>query len=201
MNLKKIIIGFIVLFTGVMVGLAPRFFKRKPAFASDSPIAEWKTISLKNTEGKETVLSGLKGDIFVVYFGFSHCPDMCPLAIEEIGAALKGLRGFSDRVTPVFISVDPERDSPEILKKYVSTFPGNSLVALTGSKKDIDSLQSGFGVVSRKVILPSKAEGYGVDHTLLIYLIDKNGNILAAFPTGTNPEDLTKAITVWMDKV
>ncbi|EQA36886.1 SCO1/SenC [Leptospira inadai serovar Lyme str. 10] len=201
MNLRKIIIGFIVVFAGVIIGLAPRFFNRKQGFASESPIAEWKTISLKDTEGKVTSLSGLKGDIFVVYFGFSHCPDMCPLAIEEIGSALKGLKDSSGRVRPVFISVDPERDSPEVLKKYVSTFPGNSLVALTGSKKDIDSLQLGFGVISKKVILPAKESGYGVDHTLLIYLVDKKGNILAAFPTGTNPEDLTKEIAAWMDKV
>ncbi|TGK09969.1 SCO family protein [Leptospira fletcheri] len=195
----KILIGVAIVAVGIGVGFLPSYLEKRKGFASEEPVIEWKTSILKNSKGIETRLSGLEGDVFLVYFGFAHCPDLCPLALEEMGRAYKLLGRDSARIVPVFVSIDPERDTPEVLEKYAEGFPDHALKAFTGGKNQIEALQRGFGVVSKKVPLSDGTMGgYGVDHTLLLYLVDRKGNILSAYPTGTSPEELAKGIANWL---
>ncbi|TGK17239.1 SCO family protein [Leptospira fluminis] len=198
----KILIGVAVVAVGIGVGFLPSYFEKKKEFAGEEPVIEWKTAIVKNSKGIETKLSGLEGKLFLVYFGFSHCPDLCPLALEEMGRAYRLLGPDSSRIVPVFVSIDPERDTPEVLEKYAEGFPDRALKAFTGGRDQIEALQRGFGVVSKKVPLPQgKVGGYGVDHTLVLYLVDRNGNILSAYPTGTSPEELSKGIRHWLRNI
>ncbi|EMY15991.1 SCO1/SenC [Leptospira weilii str. Ecochallenge] len=157
-------------------------------------IEKWYSSALKNTENLEIPLSSIPGKLKLVYFGFSHCPDMCPRAIIDMSAAVKELGEDGKNLTPVFISVDPERDSPELLAKYVKQFSEGRLVALTGEKSKLDSLQNAFGAVSKKVNVPQLEGGYTVDHTIFLYVLDDQSRILATFPGGTDGKTLAEGI-------
>ncbi|TGK05637.1 SCO family protein [Leptospira langatensis] len=194
MNYKKIILYLLVLVVGLGIGLGIQKYFKKTEYALEYPVQEWKTAVLKDTEGKDIRPSELNGNLFVVYFGFSHCPDMCPMALMDIENAFRILGEDSKTVTPVFITVDPERDTPEVLRNYISRFPGKELVALTGGKAKLEELQKGFGVFSQKVQNPAQAGGYGVDHSLFIYLVNKSGMILRAYPTGIKGPELAEEI-------
>ncbi|MCG6167574.1 SCO family protein [Leptospira sp. FAT2] len=190
-----------ILFIGVLIfGIGLGFFgwklwKSKTA-ANQEPVLveEWSTSVLKNTANSEVPLREIPGKLKLVYFGFSHCPDMCPRAILDMSAAVKELGEEGKNLTPVFISVDPERDSPELLAKYVKQFPGERLVALTGEKSKLDVLQNAFGAISKKVSNPQVTGGYTVDHTVFLYVLDDQSRILATFPGGTDGKTLAKDI-------
>ncbi|RHX78304.1 SCO family protein [Leptospira yasudae] len=190
-----------ILFTSVLIfGIGLGFFGWKlwksNSAASQEPVLveEWSTSVLKNTANSEVLLREIPGKLKLVYFGFSHCPDMCPRAILDMSAAVKELGEDGRNLTPVFISVDPERDSPELLAKYVKQFPGERLVALTGEKSKLDVLQNAFGAISKKVSNPQVAGGYTVDHTVFLYVLDDQSRILATFPGGTDGKTLAKDI-------
>lgn len=162
---------------------------QKPIF-----VEEWSKAVLKNTQNLEIPLNKIPGKLKLVYFGFSHCPDMCPRALIDMSSAVKELGDDGKNLTPIFISVDPERDSPELLAKYVKQFPGERLIALTGEKSELDYLQNAFGVVSKKVSAPQLEEGYTVDHTVFIYVLDDQSRILMTFPGGTDGKILAEGI-------
>ncbi|RHX91152.1 photosynthetic protein synthase I [Leptospira yasudae] len=190
-----------ILFTSVLIfGIGLGFFGWKlwksNLAVNQEPVLveEWSTSVLKNTANSEVLLREIPGKLKLVYFGFSHCPDMCPRAILDMSAAVKELGEDGRNLTPVFISVDPERDSPELLAKYVKQFPGERLVALTGEKSKLDVLQNAFGAISKKVSNPQVAGGYTVDHTVFLYVLDDQSRILATFPGGTDGKTLAKDI-------
>ncbi|PJZ70386.1 hypothetical protein CH373_12120 [Leptospira perolatii] len=184
-----------LLLFGFAIGWFGVNYFKKSSDSSEVFVPEWSSVKLTDQEGKDLVPSSLNGELFVVYFGFSHCPDMCPLALSDITIAYQNLNPQEQsKVRPVFISVDPERDTPEVMKKYVERFPGKALVAMTGKKQLLETMQIGFGARSKKVSAPSLEGGYSVDHTVLIYLVSKQGKILAAYPSGTSPEELRKGI-------
>ncbi|EPG67711.1 SCO family protein [Leptospira wolffii] len=194
MKLNKYVFPVGILVLGLVAGYFGRKFSQDGNFASSDPVPEWKTAVLKDTSGKDVRLGELPGNIFVLYFGFSHCPDMCPMALTDIEKAFSLLGNDAQNAKPIFITVDPERDTPEVLRKYVERFPGKDLEALTGTKEEIEGLQKGFGSFSRKVQAPNAPDGYGVDHSLFIYLVDREGRILKAFPTGIKGEELAEEI-------
>lgn len=157
-------------------------------------VSEWSTSSLKDTNNQEIVLGKIPGKLKLVYFGFSHCPDMCPRALLDMSAAVQELGSLGKDLTPIFISVDPERDSPELLSKYIKQFPGKRLIALTGDKSRLDSLQSAFGAISKKVSAPQLEGGYTVDHTVFLYVVDEQNRIIATYPGNTDGKILAKEI-------
>lgn len=119
---------------------------------------------------------------------------MCPRALLDMSSAVRILGEKGNALTPVFISVDPERDSPELLAKYVKQFPGERLIALTGEKAKLDRLQAAFGAVSKKVSNPQIEGGYTVDHTVFLYVMDDQNRIVATYPGGTDGKTLADAI-------
>ncbi|PJZ58113.1 SCO family protein [Leptospira barantonii] len=189
-----------ILFIGVLfLGIGLGFFgwkewRTKSSVQEPVFVEEWSSTTLKNTENLEIPLSRIPGKLKLVYFGFSHCPDMCPRALLDMSATVRELGNDGKNLTPVFISVDPERDSPELLAKYVKQFAGQGLIALTGEKAKLDSLQSAFGAVSKKVSAPQLEGGYTVDHTVFLYVLDDQSRILATFPGGTDGKTLAKDI-------
>ncbi|AOP33657.1 photosynthetic protein synthase I [Leptospira tipperaryensis] len=192
--MKEKILFILVLVLGIGIG----FFgwKEWKNASKDAPVfvEEWSKTSLIDTKNQEVLLSDIPGKLKLVYFGFSHCPDMCPRALLDMSTAVKELGNDAKDLTPIFISVDPERDSPELLAKYVKQFPSERLVALTGEKNTLDVLQSAFGAVSKKVSNPSIEGGYTVDHTIFLYIVDEKSQILATFPGGMDGKLIAKEI-------
>jgi protein SCO1/2 len=134
------------------------------------------TVTEKDMQGKPTL----------IFFGFTHCPDVCPTALFEISEVLRAMGNDADRVNTWFVSVDPERDTPQAMKEYLSSFDPH-LKGLTGDAAATAKVISGFRVYAKKV--PLKDGDYTMDHTALVYLMDRNGKFVAPFNMKRKPEE------------
>jgi protein SCO1/2 len=117
-----------------------------------------------------------KGHPFLVFFGFTHCPDVCPTTLFEISEMLRQLGPDADRLGALFITVDPERDTPAVLKDYLSSFDPH-LEGLTGDLDSISAVAKAYRAYFKKV--PLDDGGYTMDHTAIVYLMDKEGRFVA----------------------
>ncbi len=147
-----------------------------------------KAFDLPDTDGKRRSLTDFKGKVTVVFFGFTQCPDVCPTTMLELAEVKKAMGADGAKVQGVFISVDPERDTPELLKAYVSNF-NPDFVALRGTLEETKATAKAFKVFFAKV--PGKTEGnYTVDHTAGSYVFDAKGQIRLFTRYGTGADAL-----------
>ena len=148
-----------------------------------------RTLSLPDQNGKPRSLSDFKGKVVVVFFGYTQCPDVCPATMAELAQIKKALGKDGERVQGIFVSVDPERDTPEILKNYMASFD-TSFVALRGTLEQTKAAAKEFKVFYGKV--PGKTEGsYSVDHTAGSFVFDPQGNVRLFVRYGSGIEPLT----------
>lgn len=136
--------------------------------------------TLVDEAGKQVTNADFKGRYMLLFFGFTNCPDVCPMTLQRIADALDAAPELKDKVTPVLITVDPARDTPEKMKEYVGYF-GPTFRGLTGSPEQIASVLKVFGVYAKKVELKDSALGYTMDHSSFIYLFDRNGDFATLF--------------------
>lgn len=141
---------------------------------------------LVDQTGQAVTEKNLQGKPTIVFFGFTHCPDVCPTALFEMSEILRAMGKDANRVNAYFVSVDPERDTPEIMKSYLSSFDPN-LKGLTGSPEQVAGVISAYRVYAKKV--PMKDGDYTMDHTALIYLMDREGRFVAPFNIKRKPEE------------
>lgn len=141
---------------------------------------------LTDQNGQVVTDADLKGKPFLVFFGFTHCPDICPTTLFEVSEILGKLGGDADRVNALFVTVDPERDTKDKLKDYLSSFHSR-LRGLTGDTAAIAAMEKTYRVYSKKV--PLEGGEYTMDHTALVYLMDKDGRFVAPFNMKRKPED------------
>jgi protein SCO1/2 len=141
---------------------------------------------LVDQSGQAVTDQSLKGKPTIIFFGFTHCPDVCPTALFEMSEILRAMGNDAKRVNAFFVSVDPERDTPQIMKDYLSSFDPN-LKGLTGSAEAVAGIVSGYRVYAKKV--PLKDGDYTMDHTALIYLMDRDGRFVAPFNIKRRPEE------------
>ena len=163
----------------------------KPAFkAIDLTGAEYgRDLSLTDTEGRRRTLADFRGKIVVLFFGFTQCPDVCPSTLAELAEVKRSLGADGERVQGVFVTIDPERDTPELLKEYVTTFDP-SFVALRGDADETKKAAREFKVFYAKV--PGKTEGsYTMDHTAGSYVIDADGHLRLFTRYGSGAQALT----------
>jgi protein SCO1 len=120
----------------------------------------------------------VKGRPFLVFFGFTHCPDVCPTALFEVSEVLRALGPDADRARALFITVDPERDTPAVMKDYLSSFDPH-FSGLTGDPAAIAAVAKAYRVYYKKV--PLEQGGYTMDHTAIVYLMDKSGHFVTPF--------------------
>ncbi len=163
----------------------------KPSFRGvDITGADYaKSLSLTDQNGRQRSLADFKGKVVVVFFGYTQCPDVCPGTMAELAQIKRALGTDGERVQGVFVSVDPERDSAEILKSYLASFDA-SFVALRGSPEQTKAAAKEFKVFYGKV--PGKTEGsYSVDHTAGSFVFDPQGKVRLFVRYGSGPEALT----------
>jgi protein SCO1/2 len=134
--------------------------------------------TLTDQNGNTVTDATFKGEPFLVFFGFTHCPDVCPTTLYEMSEVLKRLGPDAKKTAALFVTVDPERDTPEKMKQYVSSFHPR-IFGLTGTPAQIDAIKKEYRVYSKKV--PTKDGDYTMDHTAVVYLMDKNGRFVAPF--------------------
>jgi protein SCO1 len=141
---------------------------------------------LTDQNGKTISDQDLKGRPFLVFFGFTHCPEVCPTALFDISEVLNKLGPDADKVNALFVTVDPERDTPAALKEYLSSF-NPRLIGVGGDADALAAVAKAYRVYYKKV--PLKDGDYTMDHTAIVYLMDKNGQFVAPFSLKRRPED------------
>ena len=165
-------------------------FGAKPAFkAIDITGAEYaRELSLTDANGRERSLADFKGKVTLVFFGYTQCPDVCPTTLAELAAVKKALGADGERVQGVFVTVDPKRDTAEVLKAYMASFdPG--FVALRGSPEQVKETARNFKVFYAQV--PGRTEGsYTMDHTAGTYVFDAQGKVRLFVRYGSGAEAL-----------
>jgi len=136
-------------------------------------------------------LSDFRGQVAVVYIGYASCPDVCPTALAVLTQALRNLDDTQrEQVQGIFISVDPERDTPEKLAQY-SAFFSPRLIGVTGNKDEIDRVVKQYGAFYRRVEMRDSALGYAVDHSSRLYLINREGQLVHTLLHNSTPDELT----------
>jgi protein SCO1/2 len=154
-------------------------------------------LPLSDPDGKRRSLAEFKGRVVVVFFGFTQCPDVCPTTMVELAAVKKQLGADGERVQGIFVTVDPERDTPELLKAYVDNFDAG-FVALRGTPEETLAAAKHFKVFFAKV--PGKTEGsYTIDHTAGSYVFDPQGRVRLFTRHGTGPEALAHDLRLLLD--
>jgi protein SCO1 len=152
------------------------------------------SFALEDGAGKTVSDQTLRGKPFLVYFGYTHCPDVCPTELARISDIL-GKMG--DKAIPtLFITVDPERDPPKVMQDYVSSF-NPAVIGLSGSLPAVEATEKTFRVYARKG--QKQADGdYSMDHSSIVYLMDKNGAFVEAFNVERSPEEAAKDLEKYL---
>ena len=187
-NRRRLLAGAAAV-VGLGVGLAA-CQPAKPTFkAIDITGADYaRGFALPDATGQLRTLADFKGKVVVVFFGYTQCPDVCPTTMAELAEVKRALGADGAKVQGVFITIDPERDTPELLKAYVANF-GPDFVALRGSPEQLKTLAKDFKVFYAKV--PGKAEGsYTMDHTAGSYIFDTQGRVRLFTRYGTGAKAL-----------
>lgn len=150
-------------------------------------------LDLVHHTGRRFSDAELAGSYRLVYFGYTYCPDMCPLGLQTMAEALDRLPPeIASKIQPIFVSVDPERDTPAVLKEYVAAFHPR-LIGLTGTVEEIEAVKKAWRVYARKSE-EKRGEDYLVDHSTFTYLMGPDGRYLAHFGHGTSPEQMAERI-------
>jgi protein SCO1 len=163
--------------TAVMLAVIPA---GDPQQASTGRALIGGPFSLLEPDGKNVTDLTFAGKPMLVYFGFTNCPDVCPSGLQVISAALDKLGPKADGITPLFITVDPERDTPQVLGEYVKSF-NPRIIGLSGSPQDIAAVTKAYRVYVNKVPNDKEPERYGVDHSSFMYLMNAKGEYVKHF--------------------
>jgi protein SCO1 len=169
-----LVFGAILLITG-----------RSPSPIGPAVAAVGGPFHLEDQNGRPVSDQDMKGRPFLVFFGFTHCPDVCPTTLFDISEVLKRLGQDADRTGALFITVDPERDTPAVLKDYLSNFDPH-LRGLTGDMSAVEAALKAYRVYAKKV--PLQGGDYTMDHTAVVYLMDKDGRFVAPFNLKRTPQ-------------
>ncbi len=172
----------LVLFLGVVLFMSGS--GTLPAIRS--AVAIGGPFQLIDQSGRAVTEQDFKGRPFLVFFGFTNCPDICPTTLFDVSEVMRALGRDADRTAALFVTVDPERDTPEKMKDYLSSFDPH-LRGLTGDPAAIAAAEKAYRVYSKKI--PTDGGGYTMDHTAIVYLMDKQGNFVAPFNLKRRPEE------------
>ena len=149
--------------------------------------------TLTDQDGRKVTDKDFLGKYMLVFFGYTYCPDLCLTELQVMSAALDSLGAKADAIQPIFISFDPERDRPEVLKQYVSNFHPR-LVGLTGTPEEVAAAAKAYRVYYSKVPNSTAPDTYLMDHSTITYLMDPQGKFLKHFSYSTDSTALAKAL-------
>ena len=170
----------LVVFTGVFLYVTGNFGAGPATSAIGGPF------KLIDQNGNTITDGDFKGRPFLVFFGYTHCPDVCPTTLFDVSEVMRVLGKDADRTGALFVTVDPERDTPAVMKDYLSSFDPH-LRGATGDRVAIDAVEKAYRVYAKKV--PMENGDYTMDHTALVYLMDKQGHFVTPFSLKRRPEE------------
>jgi protein SCO1 len=192
---RLIVIAVVGLIAG---GLAALALRSMPENGEQGQVVSGQALiggpfSLVDQTGKRVTDADFKGRYMLVMFGFTNCPDICPAGLQVMTAALDQIGAKAEKVTPVFITVDPERDTQEKMSSYVKSFHPR-LVALTGTVDEIKAVTKAYKVYAKKAENAGDPSNYSMDHSSLFYLMDPDGVFAAHFPHTTDAGKLASGL-------
>jgi protein SCO1/2 len=189
---RKILLVGLVSFLLIATVAAGVFLFSKPdtfrgtAYAEPYPVAS--EFELTRQDGAQFRLSEMRGKVVLLFFGYTSCPDVCPTTMAELKQALEKVGADADQVQVVYVTVDPQRDTPERVQKYVSHF-NPDFIGLSGSESELAKVWNDYGVF-REIVDGTSAAGYLVNHTARVTMIDQQGNLRVSFPFDTPVENI-----------
>lgn len=182
-----ILAGFAALVVVAAIGLAPRLLEQAPAGPSIGG-----PFSLIDQNGRTVTDKDFRGRVMLIYFGYTFCPDVCPTTLGNVAQAYDMLSPQEQaQVVPMFITVDPERDTVDQIAQYVDAF-SPAFVGLTGSPDQIEPVLKSFRVYARKV--ESQDANYSVDHSSILYVMGKDGKYASHFTGEASPKDIAAGL-------
>lgn len=161
--------------------------------ATDATSESYPTdFALTDHRGKPVRLSDFRGKVVALFFGFTQCPDVCPTTLAEFSQVYRDLGGDSDQVQVLFVTIDPERDTQQLLAEYLPAFD-NRFIGLWGNSEEIRRVADTYKVTYQK-IQTKNSSSYTMDHTALVFLFDGNGRLRLKVPHGQSAQALTRLI-------
>ncbi len=197
--MKKVVTSWVIcvlVLVGLFVWLGGNMPSKDNELGADTSLIQ-ADFSLLDPHGKTITAKDLRGRYLLVYFGFTHCPDICPTTLLLMQNAIAQLGERAKKVQPVFITVDPERDTPKAVGEYVSRF-GKNMLGLTGNAEQIKHAADSFKVYYSKVEDKGSALGYVVDHSGFIYLMAPDGRYITHFTHATPEQELKKELMTYV---
>jgi protein SCO1/2 len=166
--------------------------EKQPAVSATAAIGGDFTLTDQN--GKLVKDAEFRGKLMLVFFGFTHCPEICPTTVSTLSKVMTALGDKADKVAPVFISVDPKRDTPKVMKEYLANFD-KRIVGLTGTPQEVKKAADAYKIYFA-INKDSKTgeDDYQVDHSTIVYMMDKNGQYVRHFSYNAGEQEITKAI-------
>lgn len=197
MNMKLVVAVLVMVLLGMVIGVQMTQ-KNEDAAISISAVPTGGDFVLQSKYG-EFDLRDYRGKLVLIYFGYTFCPDICPTNLSHLTQALNELKQDElSKIQPVFISVDPERDSLEQLDNYVKYFH-KSLIGITGDESTIASIAKKYGAAYQKVTGESQG-GYLIDHSSFTYLVDQDGQLKESFPHASDPLFMVNTIRNYLNR-
>lgn len=196
MDKKTLLVGLISFLLIGAVAAVVYLFPGTASFrgtAYGEPYPSAPEIDLTRADGTQFRLREMRGNLVLVFFGYTSCPDVCPITMGQLKQVLDKLsKDQAKQVKVVFVTVDPERDTPEAVQKYVDHFD-KGFIGLSGSEAQLQEIWNGYGIFRQKLD-SSSASGYVVDHTARITLIDQEGNLRLSYGFETPTDDIVHDI-------
>jgi protein SCO1/2 len=177
---------------------APGVGRDREAAASAAPAFGTEIdFDLADTSGNRVRAVDLRGRWLLIFFGYTYCPDLCPTALNEVAGALAQLGPLAAQVQPIFVSIDPQRDTPKVLSEYVQSFDAR-ILPLSGKPEQLARAAGSLGVVFYKIAGPT-ADEYTFAHNAIVTLVGPEGGIVTRFSSDTVVEDLARALRRLID--
>ena len=192
-RLKLILLGFLAAWM-LSACSSPPPFKAKPV--PDSPVAP--AFTLTDQYGTQRSLSDFKGKVVSLFFGFTHCPDICPTHLARQAEVMRQLGSQAEQVAVLFVTLDPERDTPAALKSYMDAFDPR-FIALTGSSEQTNKVAKQYKIFWQKTLLPDSALIYTIDHTTNSFVIDQKGRLRLTVPHEMPAADVTHDLKLMIE--
>ena len=191
--LAVIVAGFLIGALGGAAVLVLSQGGQGPAVQTSGKALIGGPFTLVDQTGKTVTDQDFRGRYMLVFFGFTHCPDICPAELQVMSAALDALGPKADSVVPIFITLDPERDTQAAMGAYVKNF-GPRFVGLTGSSEQIAAAAKAYRVAYSKFQQDKTSSDYSIDHSALVYLMGKDGEYITHFAYGTPASQMTETL-------